>query len=100
MGTKKHPGTIDCYAAAAPDEPIFILRANDVNAPEAVRQWATLYYQEKRRQGTWTDQTRAKYNEALKCATDMTNWKNERSCQACDSGYPDMYPHRKDCPRA
>ncbi len=41
MGTKTQPGPIDCYSAA-PDEPVFIIRANDENAPDAVRHWATL----------------------------------------------------------
>lgn len=40
MGTKNNPGKFDCYANAAPDEPMFILLARDANAPRLVRMWA------------------------------------------------------------
>lgn len=40
MGTKNHPGEIDCYAKAHPDEPLFVLLARDSLAPSLVRQWA------------------------------------------------------------
>lgn len=40
MGTKLHPGEFDCYAAARPDEPIFILMGRDRSAPTIVRAWA------------------------------------------------------------
>lgn len=33
-------GTDPCLAKAAPDEPIFVLRAQDKLAPEIVRAWA------------------------------------------------------------
>lgn len=42
MGTKNNPGAYDCYAAAAPDEPMFILLARDPLAPVLVEIWATL----------------------------------------------------------
>lgn len=29
MGTKNNPGEFDCYANAAPDEPMFILLGRD-----------------------------------------------------------------------
>jgi hypothetical protein len=40
MGTKNHPGEFDCYAAAEPEEPIFILLGRDPHAHAAVRKWA------------------------------------------------------------
>jgi hypothetical protein len=42
MGTKKDPGNHDCYAKAAPDEPMFILLARDPIAPLLIRIWADL----------------------------------------------------------
>jgi len=42
MGTKNNPGKFDCYANAAPDEPLFVLRATDIAAPETVRFWTLL----------------------------------------------------------
>lgn len=40
MGTKQHPGAYDCYAAALPDEPMFVLLARDPDAPDVVEAWA------------------------------------------------------------
>lgn len=42
MGTKSEPGPIDCYAAAEPDEPIFVLKANDPLAPNVIDMWADM----------------------------------------------------------
>ena len=42
MGTKNNPGKFDCYEAAAPDEPMFILLARDPVAPYLVRIWASI----------------------------------------------------------
>ena len=42
MGTKNNPGKFDCYAAAGPDEPIFVLLGRDRHAPLLVRLWAIL----------------------------------------------------------
>lgn len=38
MPTKKD--VIKCYENAAEDEPLFVLRAQDILAPEIVREWA------------------------------------------------------------
>ncbi len=40
MGTKNNPGDFDCYANAAPNEPMFILLGRDPHAGDAVRLWA------------------------------------------------------------
>ena len=40
MSTKINPGLWDCFRAALPDEPMFILLARDSTAPDKVRQWA------------------------------------------------------------
>lgn len=42
MGTKIDPGRFDCYAAAEPDEPMFVLLGRDRHAPTLVWLWATL----------------------------------------------------------
>ncbi len=42
MGTKSNPGAFDCYANAAPDEPMFILLARDKHAPTLIWLWASL----------------------------------------------------------
>jgi hypothetical protein len=63
MGTKTEPGRFDCYGAAEPHEPIFILLGRDPVAADLVREWV------KRRQakGEGGD----KIMEALSCASDM-----------------------------
>jgi len=42
MGTKNNPGKFDCYAAAKPDEPMFVLLARDPIAPQLVQIWAAV----------------------------------------------------------
>ncbi len=42
MGTKNSPGAYDCYANAAPDEPMFILLARDVTAEFFVAAWTAI----------------------------------------------------------
>lgn len=71
MGTKNNPGEYDCYDKAAPDEPIFTLRANDPDAPDVVRFWAM-----KRSERAPLD--RAKVAEARQCAVEMENWRKQR----------------------
>lgn len=42
MGTKNNPGSFDCYQAAMPNEPMFILLARDPDAPMLVELWAKI----------------------------------------------------------
>jgi hypothetical protein len=42
MATKANPGEFDCYAKAAPDEPMFVLLARDKHAPALVWLWSVL----------------------------------------------------------
>lgn len=42
MGTKLKPGKFDCYANAAPDEPMFVLLGRDALAPSLVNIWAMI----------------------------------------------------------
>ena len=75
MGTKNNPGPIDCYAAAAPDEPIFVLRATDPLAARIVQKWDNLYRERKMLEGQWNDTTEKKYLEAHNCAAEMTEYR-------------------------
>lgn len=40
MGTKLNPGKFDCYAAALPDEPMFVILGRDPDAAEVINAWA------------------------------------------------------------
>ena len=40
MSTKEQPGRFDCWHKLAPDEPYFILRAQDAEAADFVEAWA------------------------------------------------------------
>jgi hypothetical protein len=40
MGTKNAPGEFDCYRAALPDEPMFVLLARDPDFRRLVHSWA------------------------------------------------------------
>lgn len=63
MGTKNNPGQFDCYAAAAPDEPMFVLLGRDKHAPTLARIWALLR--------THDGESEEKIVEALACADAM-----------------------------
>jgi hypothetical protein len=63
MGTKENPGDFDCYANAAPDEPMFILLGRDPMAPTLARLWACLR--------EMAGEDLAKVDEARRCATMM-----------------------------
>ena len=63
MGTKNLPGEFDCYAAADPDEPLFVLLGRDRHAPTLVRLWALMRHRDGERD--------KKIAEALACAAAM-----------------------------
>lgn len=67
MGTKSEPGRFDCYDAAKPDEPIFILLGRDPQAPGVIRDWVI----RRQRMGESGD----KLMEALSCASDMEAYR-------------------------
>jgi hypothetical protein len=67
MGTKNHPGAFDCYANAAPDEPMFVLLGRDPHAAFLVYLWAEL----RTRAGS---QDVAKIAEAVACADAMDRY--------------------------
>lgn len=70
MGTKNNPGAFDCYAKAAPDEPMFILLGRDRHAALLVQLWAWL------RLADGEDQARVA--EALQCAEAMAAFARGR----------------------
>ena len=78
MSTKNNPGNFDCYANAAPDEPMFVLLARDPIAPILVRIWACMYAFEKRKQqGHLTEAQMAKELDAYHCSLKMEEYVNK-----------------------
>ncbi len=76
MGTKNNPGNFDCYDNALPDEPIFILLARDLTAPELTRAWAN----ERQRDvmaGRRPVEDMLMVGEARDCADAMEAWRKE-----------------------
>lgn len=77
MGTKRNPGRFDCYAAADPDEPMFVLLGRDPLAPMLVRLWA---FMRGLRRPHADPRIRAheaeKQAEAESCAADMERWRD------------------------
>ncbi len=69
MGTKNHPGSFDCYAAAEDDEPMFVLLARDPFAPVLVERWAARRIAER-------GSPDAKAEEAIDCAAAMRAWRS------------------------
>jgi hypothetical protein len=67
MGSKNNPGKFDCYKAAHPDEPMFVLLGRDQDAPGLVRFWAA--WREERGEDA------AKVAEARQCADAMKEWR-------------------------
>ena len=78
MGTKNNPGAFDCYAAAHPDEPMFILLGRDKHAPTLVWLWATLRELD--------DEDPAKVDEARQCSRAMSEWNEKRGRRSAGIG--------------
>lgn len=66
MGTKNNPGRFDCYANAAPDEPMFILLGRDRHAAILVELWTQMRVME--------GETTAVCCEAAECADALRDW--------------------------
>ena len=58
-----------CLNKAADDEPVFLLRAQDIWAPEAIKYWASLA---KNTIGM------DKFKESIGCAFMMESWPNRK----------------------
>lgn len=67
MGSKRNPGAFDCYAAAHPDEPMFVLLGRDRHAPMLVTLWALLRELD--------GEDASKVAEARECALRMRTWR-------------------------
>jgi hypothetical protein len=74
MGTKNCPGDYDCYKNAEPDEPMFVLLARDLTAPEVVEAWADLRLRAIAR-GHKPESDMAMVKEAMLCAHHMRLWR-------------------------
>lgn len=59
-----------CLNKAAPDEPVFVLRAKDAMAAQAVRHWATM---------SEGEHEAAKLAEARKLADEMDEWRRKHA---------------------
>ncbi len=76
MGTKLHEldlaqRGLGCLGKAAPSEPIFILRGQDLHAPYAVRCWADAA-------AVMLGDNHFKIMEARKLADQMETWPNRK----------------------
>jgi hypothetical protein len=74
MGSKLKPGKFDCYANAAPDEPMFILLARDIAAPATVEKWIE-YREGLIAIGEKPEIDRAMIAEARQCVDAMVEWR-------------------------
>jgi hypothetical protein len=75
-GTKVNPGDEDCYSAALPDEPLFVLLARDPSAPDLVMQWA--YHRRLDvASGKRPVEDDEKVMRALAIASQMRDWRTQ-----------------------
>jgi hypothetical protein len=65
--SKTSPGPFDRYAAAEPDEPLFILRGSDPVAALLVSTWVGVW-------GVLGGNTAAAVQDALQCSLAMEAW--------------------------
>ena len=71
-----------CFVKADNKEPIFVLRARDATAPNAVRRWAFYLESMATENG---DKTRLrKVEEALDLANEMVNWQRKNGSKIPD----------------
>jgi hypothetical protein len=66
MGSKNNPSSFDCYAAAKPDEPMFVLLGRDPMAGALVRLWALMREE--------AGENPEKVAEAISCAEQLDAW--------------------------
>lgn len=70
MGTKNKPGKYDCYDKLGPDEPFFVLRAQDQLAPPLIDLWCD--------KALIGGASADKIKEARALAQEMRGWKGRR----------------------
>lgn len=76
MGSKNNPGEFDCYAAALPDEPMFILLARDTAFSAIVTEWAR-FRRHEIVTGERPATDMAMVEEATDCAAAGRRWRRE-----------------------
>ena len=77
---------IEYLQGLPPNEPVFVLRAQDAYAPATVRAWAAMCLQRYNdpRQDAATEPTRAKGQRAQSLASEMCRWQAAHGCKAPD----------------
>lgn len=75
-----------CWNRAEPDEPIFVLRANDPAAPVTVVMWAARYLIDKGGMRNMTPAQIEKYHDAMGLAKLMRDWRIKK--QGLDDDIP------------
>ena len=71
MAIKREEVVSGCIAKAADDEPVFVLRAQDMLAPDIVREWA-------HQAGLFLGNNHPKVQESLKLADLMEQWPTRK----------------------
>lgn len=69
MSTRQNPGAFDCLSKLRDDEPYFVLRAKDPDAPMVVEDWV------RRRSHRPGNENNPKLEEALQTAAKMREWR-------------------------
>lgn len=84
MPTKQNPGVFDCYKAALPDEPIFVILGRDLAGPATLGYWA----QQRIALGKTDSQDDLdRITAALAEAEEMRTWR-ERNMEIAIDGIP------------
>lgn len=81
MGIKAQEQIDGCFAKAALDEPLFVLRASDKMAPDLVRKWASDFQKRHVRRGTQGRELAKailKYEDAMETAAKMEAWHTRK----------------------
>lgn len=99
MGTKNTPGDFDCYEAADPDEPMFVLLARDPLAPALVEKWAEDRVPAATRslESEGRERKFAKINEARACAQSMRAWRAAHECSDRNCRHSGARHHAYGC---
>lgn len=82
MATKREELDHGCFARAADDEPLFVLRAQDRFAPTIVRLWVEAVANASLEADN--EKMEAKINEALRLAKDMERWQAKHGSKVPD----------------
>lgn len=78
MATKKQERFGGCWDKAAEDEPLFVLRGQDMLAPALVREWARQFAVHAAAQDIDAAGWLPKFLEAMQVAHQMEQWPGRR----------------------